>query len=103
MHDMKDYFGDPHAESWAILGSNYFGMQARCNKSWEKVNPIGSNSNWFIFLPGRISEIFLRYNIVVRSTKAAFLKDISKNVSWQKTSAMCNDSKDPFIAQLEEE
>jgi hypothetical protein len=43
---MQKTFGDAHAESWEILSSPHEGLQGRCSKSWEKVNPLAGRCNW---------------------------------------------------------
>lgn len=86
----KEYFGDPHQEAWEILNGTYTGMQSRSNKSYEKLNPLASNSNW--------------YDILVRVTKASFSgKDMDYEISNKKILEFCRESKESFIAQLEEE
>lgn len=84
----QKYFGDPHAEAWDILSSTYTGMQSRCNKSYEKVNPFASSCNW--------------YDMLVRVGKAGFNVDLSQKIPWKETSEKCNDSSDAFVKDIEE-
>eukprot|EP01130_Rhizamoeba_saxonica_P002569 TRINITY_DN1234_c0_g1_i3.p1 TRINITY_DN1234_c0_g1~~TRINITY_DN1234_c0_g1_i3.p1 ORF type:complete len:556 (-),score=93.85 TRINITY_DN1234_c0_g1_i3:44-1711(-) len=46
----EDYIGDPHREAWEIIHAHSTGIQARTNKSYEKVNPFGDNCNWYEIL-----------------------------------------------------
>jgi len=60
-------FGDPHREAWDIIHKNSMGMQARVNKSYETLNPLAHNANW--------------YEILVRVGKAGFVqKDVEDPV-----------------------
>lgn len=54
----QDYFGDPHAEAWDIIHASSKGIQARTNESWETLNPIASNCNWYETLYRTAKEVF---------------------------------------------
>lgn len=64
-------------------------MITRCNHSFEKINPFVRDVNW--------------YDILCRIAKTSFHKDLSKDIPWADTMVKCNNSKDAFIPNLEEE
>eukprot|EP01114_Cavostelium_apophysatum_P008987 TRINITY_DN22059_c0_g1_i1.p1 TRINITY_DN22059_c0_g1~~TRINITY_DN22059_c0_g1_i1.p1 ORF type:complete len:599 (-),score=120.78 TRINITY_DN22059_c0_g1_i1:62-1858(-) len=90
----EDYFGDAHAEAWAILTKDAKGMQTRCNHSYEKLNVFGKSSNW--------------YDMLSRCAKASFDKDISRKAAKNDVlrsmidpgSRLIKDVEDDFIAEL---
>jgi len=110
-------FGDPHHEAWQIINKSRVGMQARANRSYEKLDPLIRNANW--------------YEILIRVGKSAFFgKDLSDPVKSQKKEkkesaktqtvtptskhkfhywngggeiSAINNPKDPWIADLEED
>jgi len=82
-------FGDTHAEAWDIINRNHAGMQARCNSTSEKLNLLGSNTNW--------------YDMLIRVGKNMLQTDISKQISGKMLFGSLQNSKDPFISEVEEE
>eukprot|EP01099_Mayorella_cantabrigiensis_P004949 TRINITY_DN3809_c0_g1_i1.p1 TRINITY_DN3809_c0_g1~~TRINITY_DN3809_c0_g1_i1.p1 ORF type:complete len:458 (+),score=50.33 TRINITY_DN3809_c0_g1_i1:33-1376(+) len=54
----KDYFGDPHAESYYIIATQSVGICSRSHHSWEKMNPFSESSNWYYILFRVIESIF---------------------------------------------
>jgi len=79
-------FGDPHAEAWSIINSNSDGLQARSNKSWEKVNILGRNVNW--------------YDILTRELQGILHKRTKNNPSRSETLDACQ-HKSKIITDLE--
>lgn len=81
-----DYFGDSHAESYHILCDSKVGMQARANQSYERLNPLAHNCNW--------------YDILIRVIQTAFHCDI-EHQSHRNSQPQCLQSGSELIQNTE--
>jgi hypothetical protein len=43
----QPFFGDSHAESWYIISAKRRGLISRANESWETLNPVAGNCDWY--------------------------------------------------------
>ena len=54
----EDFFGDPHHESWHILNSHFYGVQARTHSATKKIFKNTFNHCWYEILRKIIEHIF---------------------------------------------
>lgn len=85
---LLEYFGDPHAEAFHILCDSRVGMQARANQSWETLNPLGHDSNW--------------YDILIRVMRCIFDVDLHRE-SHDVSDKECKTPNSELIHKLEED
>jgi len=82
-------FGDPHAEAWSIINSPFMGLQARANKSYETLNPLAHNCNWF--------------DILRRVLEASFRFTAAPKLSYRESQEACTRPRNAIIDQIEQE
>merc|ERR1712137_230209 len=82
----EDYFGDSHAEAYHILNDSRSGMQARANQSYERLNPLAHNCNW--------------YDILIRVMQSAFHHDM-KHESYSISQPACQKAGSSLIQDAE--
>ena len=85
----QPYVGDPHIEAWDILDAPMQGIGRRCTESWETLNPLARNVNW--------------YETVYRAGKEIFKKLESKDLSFADSIEGCSNSKSRLVQDLENE
>eukprot|EP01102_Stenamoeba_stenopodia_P018689 TRINITY_DN6903_c0_g1_i4.p1 TRINITY_DN6903_c0_g1~~TRINITY_DN6903_c0_g1_i4.p1 ORF type:complete len:306 (+),score=60.61 TRINITY_DN6903_c0_g1_i4:1191-2108(+) len=81
----QDFFGDPHREAWYAINANAYGIQARANRAYEKINPFADNCSWWY---------------VLTRTMATTLRKHVANPDLNNEE--CSDSTNPSLAELEE-
>lgn len=84
----QDYLGDPHKEAWDIINASAKGIQARTNESWETVNPIADNCNW--------------YETLFRVSTEVFKKCKFDDLGYSNSIAACRSSTDTKLQVFEE-
>lgn len=60
----QEYLGNPHKEAWAILDSKVKGLRRRATESWETLNPLAHNVNWYESLHRTGRELFQKLDAV---------------------------------------
>lgn len=85
----QPYLGDCHKEAWDILDSKVKGIRRRATESWETINPIASNANW--------------YETVYRVGTEMFKKLEAEDLSFSKSIIGCRSRNWPPIQRIEEE
>jgi uncharacterized protein YaaW (UPF0174 family) len=86
---VQDYFGDPHQEAWDIINSDVKGLQARSHESYETLNPLARDSNWYEVLYRVSEEVF----------KHSDFDDLSHDASLPS----CQDPTHKLLPDLEED
>ena len=63
----QPYVGDPHIEAWDIIDAPTQGIGRRCTESWETLNPLARNANWYETVHRAGKEIFIGWYLRHRS------------------------------------
>ncbi|MFC1834884.1 hypothetical protein ACFL2Q_09140 [Thermodesulfobacteriota bacterium] len=86
---VQDYCGDPHHEAWDMINSDVKGLQARSHETYETLNPLARNSNWYEILYRMSDEVF----------KNCDFDDLSHDASLRH----CGNARDKLLPRLEED